>query len=70
MQHIVCLFPLRIISCVCVVCCAHTVQVHYATSEVPFLDFDEEEEEEDEGGDREGDPGHSSVLDDSHAIEG
>ena len=48
----------------------HAVQVHYATSEVPFLDFDDEEEEEDEGGEREGNPGHSSVLDDSHAIEG
>lgn len=59
-SQILCLFPLQIIS---------VVQVHYATSEVPFLDFDDEEEE-DGGGDKEENAGHSSVLDDSHAIEG
>ena len=58
-SQILCLFPLQIIP----------VQVHYATSEVPFLDFDDEEEE-DGGGDKEENAGHSSVLDDSHAIEG
>ena len=44
------------------------LQVHYASSEVPFLDFDEEEEEEGEGGER--GEASSSMLDDSRAIEG
>ncbi|CAI7993545.1 Importin-4 [Geodia barretti] len=46
------------------------VTVHYASSEVPFLDFDEEEEEEEEGEGGERGEASSSMLDDSRAIEG
>ena len=48
------------------------VTVHYASSEVPFLDFDEDEDEDEgEGGEGgEGKLGNSSMLDDSQAIEG
>ena len=50
------------------------VTVHYASSEVPFLDFDEDEDEgegEGEGGEGgEGKLENSSMLDDSQAIEG
>ena len=46
------------------------LQVHYASSEVPFLDFDEEEEEEEEGEGGERGEASSSMLDDSRAIEG
>ena len=58
--------------CVCV--CFFVVQVHYASSEVPFLDFDDDEEEEEgietaSGGATTGEGGVQQ-LDDSRAIEG